>query len=362
MNLRIVTVGALKEFVEEDAFFDLPDAPITSMRAISQSLNPNAELADPALVIAYGSDKEVLAYFGCLPDSLREDAQDKICWSSCWWVHPQKGKAVAMPVFYKALQLWDGKMLFDGLPQRSQAVLKQMGYFSFLNIEGCHAFLRFKLHKIIPSKFPRLSLGKNIFYLLDKLLNIPVRIRLAYWKKRKELPHDVRINQIDHIDKQTEAFIENLAAKDLIKRTGDTFNWIIDYPWLSSDKKYKKKYYFSAHAKRFEHILLQVYQNDKMIAFLWLSYRDETIKLPYCYVKKGKEEIAVRVLHHHLIQFSADTFICYQQNILDALVQSNPPFIFHKAINKVFAWSTSLDSYFKAAPYIQDGDGDSVFT
>ncbi len=362
MELRIVTVGGLKAFVEAPSFEQLPYIPISPLRAISQQQNPNAEADDPALVVAYDENLEVLAYFGCLPDSLRETTSEKVCWSSCWWVHPQKGKAAVMPVFYKGLQLWKGKMLFDALPKRSRIVLEKMGYFSFWKIEGIHAFLRFKLHKIIPARIPFLAPLKNIFYLIDSLINIFLPIKFVFWKRRNPRSVGIRIDQIKHVDETTIQFIQALAGNDLILKGRRSFNWIHQSPWLSSNNSYTDQYHFSSHAKHFENILLNVYQNDELIAFFWLTIRDGTAKLPYCYVLQEKKDIATTALLHQLIQLPIDTFICFQANILDALNKNHPPFLFKKHLTKVFGWTKTLDQYFEKDPYIQDGDGDGVFT
>lgn len=362
MDLRIITVGELKSFIAEAELPQFPDIPITPLRALSQSQNPNSEADDPALVLAYNEEGQLLAYFGCLPDSLRQNKLEKICWSSCWWVHPTKGQSAGMPVFYKALQLWNTKMLFDALPERSEAVLDKMGYFSFRKISGIHSFLRFKFHKIIPERLPFFGPLKNVFYVLDTLLNIPVQAKLTFQKRKHKLALGVNIERISEVDKETESFLLPLAKNEIIQRKSQTFNWIIQQPWLSSNKSFTKKYFFSSHADHFENILLKIRQDKKVIGFLWLSLRDGTAKLPYCYISPGYEDIAAPVLINQLIENPVDTFICFQQNLLPALAKSNSPFLYQKELSKTFAWTTVLDSYFSAPFYVQDGDGDTCFT
>lgn len=362
MDLRIITVGKLEAFVEEAAFANLADIPISPLRAFSQAQNPNAELDDPALVIAYDKEEQVLAYFGCLPDRLQKNNSEEFCWSSCWWVHPNKGQAAAMPVFYKALQLWNAKMLFDALPERSEAVLGKMGYFSFHKMEGIHSFLRFKLHKIIPTRVSLLAPLKNVFFVLDVLLNIPNQIRLNFWKRKNTFVDSIKIKRINTIDQETETFIHSLSKNDLIKRNSSNFNWIIQNPWLSSNKTYTSNYFFSSHADHFENILLKIHHGENMIAFLWLTLRDGTAKLPYCYISPGSENIAANILINQLIENPVDTFICFQQNILSAIANNKAPFLHQKEVSKTFGWTNTLDTFFEYDPYIQDGDGDGVFT
>lgn len=362
MDLRIITVGKLKSFVEDPAFSELTDAPISPLRAISQAKNPNAAADDPALIIAYDSEEQVLAYFGCLPDQLQNNEPKKICWSSCWWVHPTKGKVAAMPVFYKALQVWNAKMLFDALPERSEAVLDKMGYFSFRKIDGLHSFLRFKFHKIISKRIPLLAPLKNIFYVVDTLLNIPLQARLSFLKRKTKPENNIHLKRIAKVDLETERFIQANTENEFPQRKASTFNWIIQNPWLTTNKSFTKKYFFSSHADHFENFLFKVYKDNEMIAFFWLTLRDGTAKLPYCYISQGYESTIAQVLKHQLYTLPIDTFICFQQNILPALAETKTAFLYKKAVSKTFGWTNTLDTYFESDFYLQDGDGDAVFT
>ncbi len=362
MDIRIITVGNLKSFVEGADFLQLSDIPITPLRAISQFQNPNSAADDPALVVAYDEDGQLLAYFGCLPDSLRQSEGEKVCWSSCWWVHPTKGQAAGMPVFYKALQLWNAKMLFDALPERSEAVLKKMGYFSFHKIGGVHAFLRFKLHKIIPSRISFLAPFKNIFYVADTLLNSPLQIKLKLQKRKNKLTSNIDVERIFEIDNEAESFLLPLSKNEILGRNSQTFNWIIQQPWLSNNKSFTKSYFFSSYANHFENILLKINKEKKMIGFLWITLRDGTAKLPFSYISPGQEDIAAKVLINQLIENPVDTFICFQQNLLPALAKAKSPFLHQKEVSKTFAWTKTLDTYFTEPFYIQDGDGDTCFT
>jgi hypothetical protein len=362
MDLRIITVGKLHALVEDASFAQLKDIPITPLRAFSQQLNPNATADDPALIIVYDEAEQVLAYFGCLPERLQKNFTEKCCWSSCWWVHPTRGQAAAMPVFYKALQVWNATMLFDALPERSEAVLQKMGYFSFRKIGGLHAFLRFKWHKIIPTKIPQLAPLKNVLIVLDSLLNMLVQVRLSFWKRNHKTAAGLQTSRIATIDAETEQLIQSLSQNEFLQRKRETFHWIIQNPWLSNNKAFTKRYYFSSYAEHFENVLLKIQLDNKIIAFLWLTLRDGTAKLPYCYVSPGREDLVAGVLIQQLIAHPVDTFICFQQNLLPALAKSKAPFLHQKKLSKTFGWTKVLDSYFAADFYVQDGDGDSVFS
>ena len=363
MELRIVTAGQLIAFTKETAFEQLPQLPITVLRAVSQHHNPHAHPDDPALIIAYDEKKAaILAYFGCLPDRLQGDKAVNLCWSSCWWAHPTKGNAAVMPVFYKALQLWNGRMLFDALPGRSHAILRSMGHFSFRKLEGIQGYLRFKWHKAIPTRLPILAPLKSILYVLDTILNIPINGWLSFQKRRWRLPKGLQLTYVEELDEELDAFIRQNATKELITRSSQQFNWVINHPWLSQSKDDASRYYFSAYARSFENRLIKVHRQEELIAFLWLTVRDGTVKIPYCYVSQGAEALTAQVLVHQLLRESAEVFICFQAHLMPYLQKTRLPFFHKKPIAKIFGWTKSLDSFFETVPYIQDGDGDGVFT
>ena len=364
MELRIITLADLEDLTTADALKKVEWIPITPMRARSQQKNPQAQPQDSVLILAYNDAQELIAFFGCLPDRLQNEdgLSQPVCWSTGWWVHPHKGRSAAMPVFYKALQLWETRMLFDALPERSMAILEKMKYFSFRKIKGQHIFLLFKFHKIIPRRLPVLAPLKNIFLAVDIFFNLPLKMWQRIKGKQFLSEKNIQIQRIEYIDKATETFIHEIAKNELSPKSADTFNWIIKYPWLSSEQDFSSRYYFSSFARNFENILLNIYENEKQVAFLWMTLRDGTAKLPYCYIKSGKEKIAVKVLIQQLLEKEADTFICFQQNILPEIMQQNIPMLYSKEISKTFAWTKTLDNFFEKEIYIQDGDGDGVFT
>lgn len=359
MEIKVIKVGELVDFVNDPSFTKLPNLPISPQRATSQQHNPRAKFDDPALIIAYNTVNEIIAYFGCLPGELKNG--ERLCWSSCWWSHPEKGNEAVMPVFYKALQLWNAKMLFDALPERSRTILEKMGYFSFRSISGSTFYFRSKLHKIIPGRYPSVAVFKSILYVLDIVLNIPARFVSRLKKSRFDLSSTIRFSKVDDIDSELAAFISRQSENDLIVRDQNVFNWIKKYSWLNQDTSLVTRYHFSSFAKTFENRLLKVEEGDRIITFLWLTYRDGTAKLPFCYVEPGKEHLAAKVLANQILSLKPEVFICYQQNILTEFRQLKPS-LYSRKIEKHFGWTNTLDSNLLSNAYIQDGDGDGVFT
>ncbi len=365
MQISVLTISELVPFIESDAFRQLADIPITPLRALSQFNNPKAKPDDPVLVIAFNEQQEVIAYAGCLPDQLNIAPEEKICWNSCWWTHPEKGKGASMPVFYKALQIWKAKMLFDGLPARSEAILRPLKFVHFEKIAGVNGFLRSKVCSIILNRKPELHPFQFLFKAFDASINFLMVFRFFLWKKRLQ-NSSWNIQRIKRVDKEVDIFIQQQSSKQLIQRNAKDLNWILDFPWLDQQKNknapFRKRYFFSAHTERFESHLFKIKKENQLIAFVFLSDRDGTITLPYFYCLANHIEAVSKIVLHRLLLLKATSFICYHPQFVAYLQKSNTPFFYLKNISKTVGIPMSLKSYFDQTPVIQDGDGDVVFT
>ena len=362
--LKTILIKDLVQFIEDASVAQLPDIPITPLRALSQKQNPSADSEDPALIVAYNQEEEIVAYFGCLPDRIAAAPAEKICWSSCWWGHPEKGKGATMQVFYQALKLWKGKMLFDALPEKSESILNHMGFFSFRKINGIRGFMRFKWRKIIPARYPKLKAIEFLFGWMDWLLNVAYAIRIAIWDVLQK--EDFQIKRINTIDHQATDFITKHNNNELIGRGQDELNWIIQQPWLEVNKDgvgpMSQTYFFSAYAKQFENIVLKVWHKKEMVAVLFMTLRDGELKLPYAYFEKEKAALVGKVIVRKMIEFRAETFVCFNKELWTYFRENSGPFYHLRLIDKTFGYSSELEKYMNEDVVIQDGDGDVVFT
>ena len=360
--LRIITIKELAEFAGSINLTD-PAIPVSPIRALSQSKNPVASPDDPALVVAYNEANELLAYYGCLPEKLSSAPDLKVCWSSCWWGHPEKGKGATMKVFYQALKLWKGNMLFDALPPRSEAILQKMGFFSFRKIDGMRCFLRFKFKKILTSRYPALDSMSLLFAAADSVLNLLYSFRRIGWGT---LPNNVEIKTLEKLDTETATLIQQHNQTELVGRSAESLNWIIENPWLeeTADGKgpLKSSYYFSTYAKRFENHLIKVREEGKTVAVLFMTLRDGELKLPYAYFEKNKTDLIKKVIVKKMLELSAETFVCFHPYLLTHFKNNRAPFYHLRLIDKTFGYSTALEKYVGEDAVIQDGDGDVVFT
>lgn len=363
MDIQVLSNSELITFIESEQYNQLLDVPITRLRAISQVNNPNADANDPALILAFNEDQEMIAYVGCLPEQLAIAPKEKVCWNSCWWVHPTKGSGASMPVFYKAIELWEAKIMFDDLPARSVSILKHLKFVHFEKIEGMKAMLHSKLSQIITNRFPKLQSLKSSFQLIDKVIDL-LLYPYYYTREKGVEQSNLNIELISRVDDEANTFVKENSSQQLIQRNASELNWILDFPWLTTGENQTKdkRYYFSSYAESFKSHLFKIKENNEMVAFVFLSERDGVFTLPYFYCLEPYKAEVYNCIVKLLLLLKANTFVCYQPAIVELMKRYSFPFIYTKAVSKTVGIPNSLKTYFDQTPLLQDGDGDIVFT
>lgn len=359
MLIEVIQLKDLEAYFYSERIQKQADLPISSLRVASQINNPSAKPFDEILIVAFNNKDEMVAYFGCLPTILSGHQIKKICYSSCWWKHPEKGNLAAIKVFAKALQIWNKQLLFDDLPQHSKTILEKIGDFQFVQKTGKKFFLKFDFKTRIPEKIPLLAFLKIFFGGLDAILNY----LLSIFRRQKKID-GLTIETIKQLDEECTKFIADHNKAHFFKRPFEEINWILKYQWLSTNhQKYKVengKYHFSLLCSQFENQLYKIRHNKKLLAILWFTNRDGLYKLPYAFYNKKDITCVAHSIQKILLKQKADSFITYQDNIFQALEYFRHS-IYKKSITKTIAFPATLMGYNNES-VISDGDGDVVFT
>ncbi len=365
MNIREIKVGELPEFVNQHEFDNYNVIPITKQRAYSQSHNPRSDKNDVALLIAFDEQNNVIAYAGALPDYLNGDKLNKVAWSSGWWSDRKIGKAIAIPLFLKLLETWDQKMLFAHLTPTTKQIIDKLNICDSKTIYGIRGYFQFDLHKLLPSKIPFLRHFKFLLKIIDVCINSVSVIRIALARITFK-PLKLNVEYVNFIDDEVKEFIEANNADEIVKRGQDELNWVIKYPWIikSKAKKHRKtsKYYFSSESRSFHNYCVKLYDENKLIAFLFFNEREKEFKLPYCYYNKKYIKQIVNFILGVLMQKGAKNFTVHNQDIVDYISKHKMPFLYKRKIPRFIAISKKLKGLYPENFCYQDGDGDVVFT
>jgi hypothetical protein len=365
MQIEEIKVADLPNFVKSELWHQLTTKPLTVLRAISQFHNPRANPNDIALIFAH-ENNELIGLAGILPNLINGQVVLPASSNTCWWVHPEKGKQLAFPLFMKAFATCGQRMFMTDCTPHTLGILKKTNWFEIPDITpGIRGFLKFNLHELIPAKLPSTRKLKPLLKLADKTFNlliVPYR-KLRWSRVMRSLPE---VEYLNSLDQELHTFIENHSQNEFIRRTGKELEWILKFPWITgSDTDQSKtlvKYPFSHIVESFEQYFVKITSSNQMIGLLLISARDGHIKVPYVYFQEKDARMVLKVIYQQALLKKAVTLTVFNPvlvNMMDSVVH---PFIFKKKIKRLVAISKNLFDDYRKYPLIQDGDGDIVFT
>jgi hypothetical protein len=369
MDLRQIKVCDLLTYIDSAEFINSQVIPITRHRAISQYHNPDAGPEDTALVLAYDKSNEVVGYIGILPEHININGRsEKIYTNSGWWVHPQKGRAAAMPLFYKMLDLCKDKMFFADLTPHTTQILLKTGLFEFPEpVIGFRGYLQYSFHTILPGKFKFFRYLRPVMELYDNFFNAIRGTGPGSRVKKLLSQSNIRVEEIYESDAESEKFIENHPSENITFRNKEALNWIIKYPWLRTGNEKTdqeaRKYYFSTVAKEFNYHFRKVYRNNELMAVMLLTSRNRHFKVPYYFCQPADLSILPVVILKIITEKKALSLTTWQAELCAGLAKTGSgSFVHKKRISKQEAYSRGFPGLSLSSFRIQDGEGDMAFT
>lgn len=364
IEIRLLNKQLLSEFINSREYQKLKHLPISKHRAISHINNPRANDTDILLLLAL-QNKQLVGYLGVLPEQIiNNNKVEKWGWLSCLWIDEnQRGKKIALQLVQKSLELWNKKILITEFTDPAKRLYDKTK--SFVNLKhkkGLRLYVRFSLQTILPPKKNLFRKAKPLLKVLDFLLNAIFDCRFYFLNEKLK---NISLKHIEHIDNEIENFIKDKQQNQLFKRGTQELNWILKNPWIinSEEDSNSKKYHFSSVDKRFEFVPLKIYnKQNKLIAFIIFSRRNDDLKIPYLYHDNCLETI-VKVVNYHLIKWKIKTFTCFHNELALKLKKQSTSALFKKEINRNYLVSNLFDSQLIESKFeIQDGDGDCSFT
>ncbi len=362
MRFEEFTLSKLVPYTLSDRYEQSAVIPITCHRATSQAKNPRANPEDIVLIVVYNDQDEIIGYIGALPDWIRGDMHKKMAWNSCWWVDPVNGREVAMPLFYRFIDRWNRKVMFAELTPQSFRIISRMGFFESRVIMGCRGYLRLPLSEILPAKKNIFRSFRWLLYAVDTVFNFFWEIRLKIWTSMND--KDMKWQFAGSIDDDITRLADQLSQNELLKRGGKELTWIRDYPWVVEGRPdtFAKRYYFTSHARHFLHQWVKIKSGDVLRAFLIVTLRDGHLKVPYLYYTPGSLPGILNFILHYMIINKVLYISIYRNDLADCIMESRTPMLYKKRIPRYTAISKDLSDSLPENYFLQDGDGDYVFT
>lgn len=365
MKLKEIKVSELPDFVKSELWQQLTPKPITDLRALSQFHNPRAHPNDMALLIAWENDT-LIGLAGLLPNLVNGQINQPACSNTCWWAHPEKGKQLAIPLFFKAFALCNQRMFMTDCTPHTLGILKKTNWFDFpVTSPGIRGFLKFNLHEIIPAKLPAARKLTPLLKLSDRTLNI----FLAPYQKIIRFRFTINTPEVEYLtslNEELSTFIDGHSHNEFIRRKGKDLEWILQFPWIKAKNVVQQipaiEYPFSHLVENFEQYFIKITASGQTVGLLLISIRDGHMKVPYAYFKEKDASQVLKVIYQQAIQKNAVTLTIFNPALVATMGSVAHPFIFRKKIKRLIAISKQLASLYDQFPLLQDGDGDVAFT
>lgn len=360
MKIVEVTVGELADFINSPEYHRLDVKPITPLRAVSQSKNPNASASDLALIYAC-DNHTLLSLAGLLPASLYHK-NGFVFSNSGWWVNPQNGKALGLPMFLRAFNACKRRMVLTDCTAYTKEILDKTGYFKFLPpLVGKRWFMRFYFGARLKNNGYKKH-TVNFVSGIDSLLNTLSKPLLPSGKK-DVLPDGYEIIQCRKLNSDYIAFIEKHSGQFFLRQDIEKLNWIISNPWVTDQADADTiNYPFSYKVQSFRQHFLVIRNEGEIRAVVMISMRDNHITLPFYYGSSHWINEVAGILKQHIINLKASSLILYNGDLLRAFDTIKIPAYFTTNVVRYVGYSNELEPFFPADGFFQDGEADVVFT
>jgi hypothetical protein len=361
VQIREIKVGELLDFIKSDEFEKLDIKPITDLRAISQFNNPEAKPEDLALIYA-AEGNELLGFAGLLPKTVNNE-NTRIFANSCWWAHPEKGKGIAIPLFYKLVERANFSLFLSESTTHAKTILEKTGLFGPINQKiGIRGFLRFYLADISLKHYPHNKWLPLPFKFLDSLLNLLLLpFRFCFLKKFDK--SNFTFELVSKVDREIEEFIKQNSLSEFVRKTPLSYDWFKNYPWVTEKASGKAlNYPFSYVVNNYELNYFVFKRDNEIKAFAAVSYRDNLAKIPFIYFNNNDIKAVTHTLMRLILKKRYDSLLVFHPQIVDFMGQNKMPFFYRKNEIKYSGTTKKIYDIFAQKPIMQDGDGDVIFT
>ena len=274
IKIKKIKLKDLDEFsqnaLNDPAYQDL--APISLIRAGSQTKNPLAEPDDITLLVALCNDRCV-GYHGVLPGVLKiNENYSKVYWGSTIYLDAGfrgqgHGKNLIREIKNIAVDL-----VMTDISVSAEGVYRGMGFKTL----GDLPYYQLRLDKLQIMHTSSQS-GDNqpeqpsvfglIFNQLDcwrYQLKKQMLYRIVFWKLKAK-KNIFKSKLVNRLDEGLKSLLAQQSHSASFLRDLDTVNWMLQHPWVVSRKdagKDVKNYYFSRVRDLFKLVALEIFTPD----------------------------------------------------------------------------------------------------
>jgi len=361
MELVAYNRQQLNGLIESNFFKNLKNIPITTHRALSHIHNPDSADEDILLWAAYESDN-LVGYVGALPEVFFFNHQPKkIYWLSCFWVDEAfRNKNVASSLFFLLVKQYRNNLVIANFIPSLEKTYQRLGIFQPTQIVYGHKFfLDFCLADILSARFPKLTILKSAWKLLDSCLSILASPRILFYKKLQEGKYLFEENS--YFDHEFQTLINSFSKNSCIRRSAAHFEWILAYPWVLEGEpdEESKRYFFSSKAKRFEYNSVKIWEDKKLIGYFLLKIRNNALSISYIYVPDNVIPAMAAYLFNIIKIKGLKTILTFDRRLIEEIRKNRFRFILERTVRRLYILPKGMNV---DVATFQEGDGDIIFT
>lgn len=361
MRIKVIAIAELDDFIRSEEYLSFDPLPITPERALSQTQNPHAHPQDPALWVAIDDNGELMGFIGSLP-AFDNRSQRRMGWNSCWWVHPEKGREAAMPLFYTFLKQWDQNVAFSDMTTNTFEIINQMDFCHTREEKIFIGYFRIGFKEAFKSQNRLPYPLAPFFALVTPIVDLFQSIRISTTGRNlKGIQMEVKM----HADEEMVNFIQEHQDNEFSQRDSKDFNWILNQKWLvksseaALDTAYR--YPFSYVSDDFEWKWITTRMEGEINSVMLISIRDHALKVIYYY--GDSPGFALLALKSYISENSNIRKVIFSHpQLLENSRMLNSILLFKRSKKRFIGISKTLSDKFSPDLIMQLGDGDAAFT
>ena len=349
VDLKLYTAAQLKDWLlHNKAAEGLSEVMIDKVRAYALVTNPYVN-DDMSLVSALFVDGKVAAYTYVFPDRMEKPHGRTIFWNTTLYVNPNyEGRGYAYCVIAAICELY-GDDYFD--LDAAEASVENLKYQGLTVTYRPQYILR---QKAMSSGSGKAALAQ----VWNKLC--------GYFRSReKELRaqivnSDYRLQYVNYVDDETYAFVRSHAKDDLLLRSQESMNWILQHHFMIESplrRRVRRRCKFASALPIFRMYAFVVRQQEQIVGFVVLRTTCNEWAVKYLYYDEMAREVVFMAVAEHLLAEQRPLFSTADKRLHDYVAQYRI-YACEEIYNRSFSYPKNFD--YDASLNIQAGDGDNV--
>ncbi len=361
ITIARLTVRELSVFINDLSADSREVLPISKLRAMSFMSNPNADSSDVVLYLAYRFDK-LIGSRTVLPDIMYINGEPiKVAWLSASWVHSEyRRKGISTELLNAIDADWDQRLLTSNFtPYAKQLYSKSQKFVKLIDVVGARFYLKSTfLHSYNSCRHSNFMLA-----MLERVINWfnPS----FFFRHFLTMPNGVDFEYFSRPDEELCCMFENATADTLTRRSRDSWNWVLRFPWLKSaplGDRIASKYFFASAPPVFNQYVLKVFRYGECVGMLHIQHSHTRLSVPYSYFEPEHAGLMARVVLMHAKELNATFIVSYNNCLISELRRHRIFFLSVRARKREYLATEYMVARLRGLDlHFADGDGDCAF-